>query len=218
MRPHSGVDLRGSAKERGSVTRCDGQRFNRGELVGFSSVAGRSPWRPLPRVRGPLNRADRRASRPRAGDGQGVLLRPDRREGTRGQGALRGRVPSLRRVHAGAQRQGRRLRVLQTLSSRRDQAEVDAGAGDLGDAGVARALRPLPSSYDWSRTHARRRGDQALRRLAGGHWPSASVVSIVFGSRAVARQAAVEHVRGEGCPREPYDRAPERRDRRPSEA
>ena len=76
----------------------------------------------------------------------------------------------------------------------------------------------LPSSYDWSRTHARRRGDQALRRLAGGHWPSASVVSIVFGSWAVARQAAVEHVRGEGCPREPYDRAPERRDRCPSEA
>jgi hypothetical protein len=25
-----------------------------------------------------------------------------------------------------------------------------------------------PSSYDWSRTHARRRGEQALRRLAGG--------------------------------------------------
>jgi AraC-like DNA-binding protein len=29
-----------------------------------------------------------------------------------------------------------------------------------------------PSSYDWSRTHARRRGGQALARLAGGDWPA----------------------------------------------
>jgi AraC-like DNA-binding protein len=29
-----------------------------------------------------------------------------------------------------------------------------------------------PSSYDWSRTHARRRGGQALERLADGDWPS----------------------------------------------
>ena len=35
----------------------------------------------------------------------------------------------------------------------------------------------LPSSYDWSRTHARRCGEQALRRLEEGHWPAASVVS-----------------------------------------
>jgi hypothetical protein len=50
----------------------------------------------------------------------------------------------------------------------------------------------LPSSYDWSRTHARRRGEHALRRLAGGHWPSASVVTAVFGKWAVAREAATE--------------------------
>src|SRR5436305_10217410 len=35
----------------------------------------------------------------------------------------------------------------------------------------------LPSSYDWSRTHARARGGQALRRLNEGCWPSASTVS-----------------------------------------
>jgi AcrR family transcriptional regulator len=29
-----------------------------------------------------------------------------------------------------------------------------------------------PSSYDWSRTHARRRGGQALARLAEGDWPA----------------------------------------------
>jgi hypothetical protein len=48
----------------------------------------------------------------------------------------------------------------------------------------------LPSSYDWSRTHARRRGERALQRLACGHWPSAGVVTAVFGTWAAARQAA----------------------------
>ncbi len=57
-----------------------------------------------------------------------------------------------------------------------------------------------PSSYDWSRTHARRRGEQALRRLAGGHWPAASVVTVVFGSWAVAHQAAAEKTAGDGTP------------------
>jgi hypothetical protein len=30
----------------------------------------------------------------------------------------------------------------------------------------------VPSSYDWSRTHAHRRGAQALRRLQRGEWPA----------------------------------------------
>jgi AraC-like DNA-binding protein len=50
----------------------------------------------------------------------------------------------------------------------------------------------LPSSYDWSRTHARRRGAQALERLRSGDWPAASVVTSVFGSWAAARDAAME--------------------------
>jgi AraC-like DNA-binding protein len=57
-----------------------------------------------------------------------------------------------------------------------------------------------PSSYDWSRTHARRRGEHALQRLAVGQWPAASVVGVVFGSWAVAREAAAEKIRGEGRP------------------
>jgi hypothetical protein len=57
-----------------------------------------------------------------------------------------------------------------------------------------------PSSYDWSRTHARRRGERALRRLADGQWPAASVVSVVFESWAVARRAAAEETRVERCP------------------
>jgi hypothetical protein len=49
----------------------------------------------------------------------------------------------------------------------------------------------LPSSYDWSRTHARRRGGEALERLAGGAGPAASVVTDLFGAAAhtaVSRQ------------------------------
>jgi AraC-like DNA-binding protein len=48
----------------------------------------------------------------------------------------------------------------------------------------------LPSSYDWSRTQARRRGRRALDRLGEGNWPPASVVTAVFGTWAAARQAA----------------------------
>ena len=53
----------------------------------------------------------------------------------------------------------------------------------------------LPSSNDWSRTHARRRGGSALKRLDTGEWPSASVVGHVFGSWQEARDAASTEVR-----------------------
>ena len=57
----------------------------------------------------------------------------------------------------------------------------------------------LPTSYDWSRTHARRRGGEAVRRLAQGEWPAASVVTRLFGAwsgaRAVAEQRAGEMTR-----------------------
>jgi hypothetical protein len=48
----------------------------------------------------------------------------------------------------------------------------------------------LPTSYDWSRTHAGRRGGEALKRLAEGEWPASSVVTRLFGTWAVARAAA----------------------------
>jgi hypothetical protein len=51
----------------------------------------------------------------------------------------------------------------------------------------------LPSSYDWSRTHARRRGGEALKRLREGDWPSASVVTSVLGSWAAARAQVESH-------------------------
>jgi hypothetical protein len=40
----------------------------------------------------------------------------------------------------------------------------------------------LPSSYDWSRAHARRREGEALERLRSGDWPAASVVTRLFGT------------------------------------
>jgi AcrR family transcriptional regulator len=52
----------------------------------------------------------------------------------------------------------------------------------------------LPSSYDWSRTHARRRGGEALRRLSEGSWPPASVVTSVCGSWSVARSVVGDAV------------------------
>jgi hypothetical protein len=68
----------------------------------------------------------------------------------------------------------------------------------------------LPSSYDWSRTHARRRGAHAVRRLAAGRWPSASVVSAVFGTWAAARQAAAANGPGGHAPGEQYDQGSSR--------
>jgi AraC-like DNA-binding protein len=56
----------------------------------------------------------------------------------------------------------------------------------------------LPSSYDWSRTHARRRGGEAQARVASGDWPSASVVSVLFGRWELARVAATSPQRSGG--------------------
>jgi AraC-like DNA-binding protein len=50
----------------------------------------------------------------------------------------------------------------------------------------------LPSSYDWSRTHARRRGVEPLERLSTGDWPSAGVVTAVYGSWKAAQAAAAK--------------------------
>jgi hypothetical protein len=48
----------------------------------------------------------------------------------------------------------------------------------------------LPSSYDWSATHARRRGDEALTRLAEGDWPAASVKPSTTDRRSIAHLTA----------------------------
>jgi AraC-like DNA-binding protein len=63
----------------------------------------------------------------------------------------------------------------------------------------------LPSSYDWSRTHARRRGGEPLERLSTGDWPSAGVVTAVYGSWKAARAAAARQIveAGDGERRSP---------------
>jgi len=43
-----------------------------------------------------------------------------------------------------------------------------------------------PSSYNWSRTHARRRGGEAFKRLPAGEWPAPSPVIDLYGSWAAA--------------------------------
>ncbi len=52
----------------------------------------------------------------------------------------------------------------------------------------------LPSSYDWSVTHARRRGGEALERLTERRWPPSSVVGSLFGTWASARASASAEV------------------------
>ena len=52
----------------------------------------------------------------------------------------------------------------------------------------------LPSSYDWSRTHARRRGGEPLKRLSARDWPSASAVSGLYGSWNAARTVAATQI------------------------
>jgi hypothetical protein len=47
-----------------------------------------------------------------------------------------------------------------------------------------------PSSTDWSLTHARRRGDEALAQLKDGDWPASSTVIDLYGSWAHARADA----------------------------
>ena len=48
-----------------------------------------------------------------------------------------------------------------------------------------------PSSYDWSWTHASKRGPESLGRIQDGAWPAASTVTEVYGSWAAARADAL---------------------------
>jgi hypothetical protein len=49
----------------------------------------------------------------------------------------------------------------------------------------------LPSSYEWSRTHAQRGGGAALERLQSGDWPSPGTVTDLYGTWAAARADAL---------------------------
>jgi hypothetical protein len=47
-----------------------------------------------------------------------------------------------------------------------------------------------PLSYEWSRTHASRRGGEALARLEEGNWPGPGTVTELYGTWAAARTDA----------------------------
>ena len=81
--------------------------------------------------------------------------------------------------------------VLQALPSRRDRADPDPRVGARRDAHLASAATASPpSSTDWSRTHARRRGGEALKRLRDRDWPAPSTVIDLYGTWAAARSDA----------------------------
>jgi hypothetical protein len=48
----------------------------------------------------------------------------------------------------------------------------------------------VASSYDWSASHARRRGGAALERYQAGDWPSGPVIRRLYDSHAAARADA----------------------------
>jgi hypothetical protein len=169
-----------------SLDRRDGLRIKRGYGSRRRAATGGRPRAPVPRIRGTLHQADRGSPRSLTRDGQGLLLGPNGREGARGQGALPGSVSRLRGVHRATERQGRRLRVLQTVPSRRDRAAVDTGAGPRSDARVASALRRCAVLLRLARTHALRRGGEALKRLQAGEWPASSTVTDLYGAWAAA--------------------------------
>ena len=188
-RQRARADLDGNAKrakQRDPVRRPRRRRYP----VGFWSVAGRSPWRATtassrasrsgrsPSVSAARRRRSRRTS----------MTRPARRRG-RSRPAKSGGVPGLRRVHAAAERQGRATAYRKACHP---GAIEHAGPGSACSTPMPewrRRYGRLPSSYDWSRTHARRARGEALKRLAEGDWPAASVVSRVFGAWAAASAA-----------------------------
>jgi hypothetical protein len=58
----------------------------------------------------------------------------------------------------------------------------------------------VASSYDWSATHARRRGGAAMDRYRSGDWPSGSVIRRLYGSPAEARNDAFAVESGKPAP------------------
>jgi hypothetical protein len=90
----------------------------------------------------------------------------------------------MRRLHAAAERQERRVRLLQACHP--GAIERRWTRERVLDAMLRWSTRygPLPSSYDWSRTQARRRGGEPLERLSTG------VVTAVYGRWTAPRAAA----------------------------
>ena len=81
------------------------------------------------------------------------------------------------------------MRIASAVIRARSRRSGREGVRDAMRAWQARYGRP-PSSTDWSRSHAARRGGDALARLKDGDWPAASTVIDLYGSWAAARADA----------------------------
>jgi hypothetical protein len=92
----------------------------------------------------------------------------------------------MRRPHRGPRRQGRRVRVL----ARCHPGAIEPTRTHEWVRGSMREWRTRygrpPSSTDWSRTHARRRGGDAPKRWRDGNWPPPSTVIDMYGTWAAA--------------------------------
>jgi hypothetical protein len=88
----------------------------------------------------------------------------------------------LRGLHAAAQRQGRRLRVLQGVPPGRDRAALDSGTGAGGDGGVARAVRPVAVVVSLAAQACTTAEGSGAPPSRGGRVAAGDVVSSVFGS------------------------------------
>ena len=141
---------------------------------------------PLPRPGGPNDRRDRSPAGARRGHCEGLLYDPiaekAREVKARYRGACRGcGAPTSPRGGKGdAYEYRKRCRpgaIARQWTRERVRDAMRAWRARYGAA---------PSSYNWSRTHARRRGGEALKRLQAGEWPARSTVIDLYGSWAAA--------------------------------
>ena len=132
------------------------------EPVGFSSAAGRSPWRVIT-ASSRVSRSGRSpivsVARPRRSRRTSTT---DRGEGACGQGPLRGRLPRVRRVRAAAQRQG----GTRACTARRATRARSSGAGPASGW-----WRRCVSGVFATASFRRRTTGRARTRVAVGAWP-----------------------------------------------
>ena len=146
--------------------------------------------RPAPPRAGLVDRADRAPARPRARDRPRLPARPHRREGQGPQGRLRRHAASAAARRPPAPTASAARRATASAASRshapRWTRELVRGAHRFW----RERFGFIASSVDWSGTHARRRGGDALERYQSARWPSQSVIRRLYGSPAAARADA----------------------------
>jgi hypothetical protein len=116
-------------------------------------------------------------------------LRSHGREGTGCQGALPRGLPRLWAPTAARGGKGDAYECKRCHPGAIERNWTRERVREATRAWDARYGNP-PTSYDWSVSHASRRGPEALSRLQDAEWPAARTVSEVYGSWAAARADA----------------------------